>query len=240
MAAVSWRHLLRLRLWSLTHRGSARRCPACLAEVSRFAPYGVARRPDAECPRCGSLERHRALVLYLATDPALDPTRVRTLTVAPDPRLERVGRGNPDYLSIDMEPGKAMRTMDLTGLDLPDDDRDLVIAYHVLEHIPDDHKAMREIARVLRPSGHAILEVPLTGDDTDERYMHGSPELRTAHYGQPDHVRQYGRRDFEARLRSAGLEPEAVRVGDFAADWIERASLDPSEVFFVARPTGQT
>jgi SAM-dependent methyltransferase len=221
----------------LTHRGRARQCPACLAEVSEFAPYGVKRRRDAECPRCGSVERHRALILYLARE-ALDLARLRTLAVAPDPYLDKVGGGNPNYLSIDMEPGRAMRTMDLTKLDLPAGDRDLVIAYHVLEHIPDDFAAMREIARVLRPTGLAILEVPLTGDETDERYMDGSPELRTEHYGQPDHVRQYGRRDFEDRLRSVGLEPRAIRVGDVVPDWVERAALDPDEVFHVARRIG--
>jgi SAM-dependent methyltransferase len=178
------------------------------------------------------------LLLYLASDGALDPTRSRTLAVAPDPYLDKASRRNPDYLSIDLEPGRAMRTMDLTKLDLPDGDRDLVIAYHVLEHIPDDLSAMREIARVLRPTGRAILEVPLTGDETDERFSNGPPELRAAHYGQPDHVRQYGRRDFEERLRSVGLEPEAIRVGDVVPEWIERASLDPSEVFHVARPAG--
>jgi SAM-dependent methyltransferase len=161
---------------------------------------------------------------------------MRTLAVAPDPFLDQAGRGNPDYLSIDVVPGRAMQTMDLTTLRLPDGDRDLVIAYHVLEHVPDDRSAMREIARVLRPTGRAILEVPMTGDETDERFMEGPPELRATHYGQPDHVREYGRADFERRLRSVGLEPMAIRVGDIVPDWVVRASLDPNEVFHVARP----
>ena len=174
----------------------------------------------------------------MASDPSLDPAHQRTLAVSPDPHLEKIGRANPDYLSVDVAPGRAMRTMDLTSLELPDGDRDLVIAYHVLEHIPDDLAAMREIARVLRPTGRAILEVPLTGEETDERYMDGTPELRTRHYGQPDHVRQYGRRDFEERLRSVGLEPQTIRVGDVVPDWVQRASLDPNEVFHVARRIG--
>jgi SAM-dependent methyltransferase len=238
MAAMSLGHRLRLLIWQATHRGRARHCPACLTEVSRFAPYGVLMREDAQCPRCGSLERHRALILYLARDQTLDPAKVRTLAVAPDPYLDKAGRRSPDYLSIDLTPGRAMRTMDLTRLELPDGDRDLVIAYHVLEHIPDDLAAMREIARVLRPTGRALLEVPMTGDETDERYLNGPPELRAAHYGQADHVRQYGRRDFEERLRSVGLDAEAIRVGDVVPDWVERASLDPNELFHVARPTG--
>lgn len=238
MAAIGVARRIRLWTWMKMHRGQARQCPACQVEVSRFAPYGVMRRKDAQCPRCGSLERHRALILYLRTDPALDPARVRTLAVAPDPYLEQASHGNPDYLSIDITPGRAMRAMDLTELELPDDDRELVIVYHVLEHIPDDIAAMREITRVLRPTGRAILEVPMAGDQTDERFLDGPPEVRAEHYGQPDHVRLYGRRDFEERLRSVGLEPEAVRVGDVVPEWVERAALDPNEVFHVARPIG--
>ena len=73
---------------------------------------------------------------------------------------------------------------------------------------------MQEIARVLRPTGRAILEVPLGGESTDERFMDAPGDVRTQYYGQADHVRLYGGRDFEARLRAAGLEPQAVRVGD--------------------------
>ncbi|HEY7131047.1 MAG TPA: methyltransferase domain-containing protein [Candidatus Limnocylindrales bacterium] len=193
-------------------------------------------RPDAQCPGCGSLERHRALSLFLAEHPEMSPSVGRALVVAPDPHLEAIGRRNPEYLSVDLEPGRAIRPMDLTRLDLPDRDRDLVIAYHVLEHIPDDRAAMREIARVLRTNGHAILEVPLSGDETDERYLDATPEVRARHYGQPDHVRLYGRRDFEDRLRSAGLAVEAIRVGDALRAHVVPAALDPDEVFHVARP----
>ena len=131
-----------------------------------------------------------------------------------------------------------MRRMDLTALDLPDEDRDLVIAYHVLEHIPDNSAAMAEIRRVLRSDGIAVIEVPLSDRDTDEQYASAPPEVRALHYGQPDHVRLYGRSDFEARLMGHGLRYEAVRVGDMFAEHVERASLDPDEVFYrVSRDT---
>jgi SAM-dependent methyltransferase len=156
--------------------------------------------------------------------------------VSPDPQIEAVGRHNADYLSIDLAGGRAMEAMDLTDLALPDDDRDLVIAYHVLEHIPNDHAAMQEIARVLRPTGRAILEVPLGGESTDERFMGAPGDVRTQYYGQADHVRLYGGRDFEARLRAAGLEPQAIRVGDVLARDVVPAALDPDEVFYVATP----
>ena len=125
-----------------------------------------------------------------------------------------------------------MRQMDLTALELPSDDRDLLIAYHVLEHIHDDSAAMGEIRRVLKPDGVALIEVPVSDGDTDERFEWSSPEVRAARYGQADHVRMYGRSDFEARLLAHGLEAEAVRVGDVMGADVERAALDPDELFF--------
>lgn len=224
--------------WRLTHRGTERTCPACETSVSRFAPFGVAQRPDAQCPGCGSLERHRALWLYLRRRTDLLTGPLRVLAVAPDPYLERRARELPwDYLSIDVEPGKAMRTMSLTRLDLPDDDRDLLICYHVLEHITDDRAAMHEMRRVLRPEGQAIVEVPLAGEETDEQFRDAPEAVRAERYGQPDHVRLYGRTDFLRRLGEAGLEAEEILVGDLFAGQVVAAALMPEERFFVARRT---
>lgn len=210
------------------------RCPACGHRTRRFEPSGTDGRANARCIRCGSLERHRAFWLYLREHmPSVGPSS-RVLVVAPDAFLEREGpRQGWDYLSVDLEPGLAMRRMDLTALDLPDEDRDLVIAYHVLEHIADDRAAMREIARVLRPGGTALIEVPLAGDETDERFIDGPVEQRIQHYRQADHVRMYGRRDFERRLRDSGLEAEPVRVGDVLSEHVHDAALERDEVFYV-------
>lgn len=165
----------------------------------------------------------------------------RVLVVAPDAFLEREGpRRGWDYLSVDLEPGLAMRRMDLTALELPEADRDLVIAYHVLEHIPDDSAAMREIARVLRPAGTALIEVPLASGETDERFIDGPVDERVRHYGQSDHVRLYGRRDFVRRLEESGLVARAVRVGDVFADHLTSAGLQADEVFFVVRRSERT
>ena len=226
-----------LAAWRVTHRGRARFCPACNSSVSLFAPYGVHRRPDAQCPSCGSLERHRALWLYLRQMTDFLGRPLRVLAVAPDPFLERQAAALPwDYLSVDIDPGRAMRQMDLTGLALPADDRDLVIAYHVLEHIVDDAAAIAEVARVLRPTGRAILEVPLAGEETDEELMAAPPAERALRYGQPDHVRIYGQSDFMRRLVHGGLDPEEVHVGAVFKDRVEECGLERGERFFVARP----
>jgi SAM-dependent methyltransferase len=226
-----------LQVWRLARRGDDRRCPCCGVRVRSFAPYGASRRPNAQCPGCGSLERHRALWLYLREWTEFLGQHVRVLAVAPDASLESQARRQPwDYLSIDVAAGKAARQMDLTALELPDGDRDLLIAYHVLEHIIDDGAAMAEIRRVLRPGGLAMLAVPLGDEESDEQFRDAPPGIRAREYGQPDHVRLYGRLDFGRRLRAAGLEPQEIRVGDVFDQSADEFGLLRNEVFFVARP----
>lgn len=176
LGPLGWGRRAVLLPWRLRHRGSSVQCPSCGFRAARFAPAGVPLRQNAMCPRCLSLERHRALWLFLQRHSSFFAEPLRIMVVAPDGHLERVGRRlHPDYLSVDFESGLAMRRMDLRRLDLPDMDRDLIIAYHVLEHIREDASAMKEIRRVLRPDGFAILEVPLKGDETDERFIDAPP-----------------------------------------------------------------
>jgi SAM-dependent methyltransferase len=119
----------------------------------------------------------------------------------------------------------------------PDEDFDAVIAYHVLEHVPDDRSAMQELLRVLKPGGWAILQVPID----DEREVTFQPPTESAQqrlelFGQEDHVRIYGR-DYAARLRSAGF---SVTVDDFVLSQdVDRHGLMPSEmIYFCVRPQG--
>ncbi len=151
------------------------RCPLCGKTARRFRPFGggTVVRPNARCPRCDSLERHRLIWLYLRDEtdlftPAAEPRRM--LHVAPEPVLRERLAGEPliDYLSADLEPGVADVQMDITAIDFPDDSFDVIYCSHVLEHVPDDALAMRELCRVLRPSGWAILQVPILLARTDE------------------------------------------------------------------------
>lgn len=185
-------------------------CPICGTVAPAFESGGQPEkpRPDCRCPTCGSLERHRALWLFLRarTTAFTEPTRM--LHFAPEasigPRLRVLP--NIDYLSADLDPTKAMVTMDITAIDAPDASFDLVWASHVLEHVPDDRAAMRELWRVLRPGGVAVVAVPMWGQLTREDVI-DDPDDRARAYGQSDHVRMYGRDGvFEERMRSVGFE----------------------------------
>lgn len=108
------------------------------------------------------------------------------------------------YLSGDFEAGRAMAVMDLTALPMPDGTVDLFFASHVLEHIPDDRRALSEIFRVLSPGGVAFIEVPVLRRETFEDASIQAPEERLRAFGQVDHVRICGL-DYADRLRDAGF-----------------------------------
>jgi SAM-dependent methyltransferase len=122
--------------------------------------------------------------------------------------------------------------IDLLALDCQDGVFDLIICNHVLEHIVDDRRAIREIHRVLKPTGTAILQVPLskTTRKTEEDFEITDPEEREKLYGQPDHVRLYGL-DYVDRLAECGFE---VDILDIAADpKYNKAKLCKSEELYI-------
>ena len=218
--------------------GFGRYCPCCQAHLRRFKPFGVVPRPEACCPVCWSLERHRLINLYMTqkTD-LLDGRRKRMLHVAPEPQLSWWFQAQPhiDYLSADLFAVNAMVKMDITDIQYPDDSFDVIYCSHVLEHVPDDRKAMREFRRVLRPGGWAILQVPITADVTFEDPTVTTPAERERLFGQHDHVRRYGP-DYKDRLGDAGF---SVTVDEFVRDMddasIRRLGLMRSEDVYLCR-----
>ena len=117
----------------------------------------------------------------------------------------------------------AMLKVDLTDMQFHDDQLDVIICSHVLEHIPDDRMAMREMHRVLRPGGFLLVMVPTYGEHTYENWDITSPDERRQHFGQDDHVRRYGK-DITVRLREAGFAvtkwPTATSLDDGLTDFI--------------------
>jgi ubiquinone/menaquinone biosynthesis C-methylase UbiE len=115
---------------------------------------------------------------------------------------------------------------------------DVLLCSHVLEHIPDDRMAMREICRVLKPDGFAVVLVPLVlgVDETHEDPNIKTEALRWKYFGMGDHVRQYGKRDFIARLEAAGLNVEQLGIDHFGAEVFCRAGIAENSVLYVVRP----
>lgn len=194
------------------YAGTQRYCNVCTQESGTFLPFGATNRPNAQCPSCGSLERHRLTIEFLRQKTDLfDGARKRFLHVAPEEAFAKlfadaVGAG---YLSADLfEPG-VMEKMDITDIQHPDDSFDVIYCSHVLEHVPEDRKAMDEFYRTLKPDGWAILNVPITADATIEDPSVTDPAERERLFGQKDHVRRYGP-DYEDRLKAAGFGVEKL------------------------------
>lgn len=202
------------------YRGTGRFCPVCQRESRAFAPYGRSKRQGAMCIYCGSLERHRLLWLYLTKRTNLfDAQPKNVLHVAPEPCFEsifrrRLGKG---YLTADLLDPRVMVKMDITNIQYPDEYFDVILCSHVLEHVPDDRKAMREFWRTLKPTGWAILLVPIMAETTFEDPTIVDPKERLIAFGQEDHVRKYGR-DYIDRLREAGFTVSVTTVTDMVPD----------------------
>lgn len=210
-------------------------------------------RRDARCRGCFSEERHRALRVFL--DSWLrDNAPLRLLHFAPEPGLRTWLKGlvGVDYLTADIGRPGVDAWLDMTNLGVRADVFDAVIASHVLEHVADDHAALRELWRILRPGGTALVMVPLDASrrHTFEDPTITAPEARHEAYWQADHVRLYGR-DFEDRLRAAGFEVTLVRPSlTMAADDVRRLGLavdpvvyrqypiaPPDEIYVARRPS---
>lgn len=218
-----------------------RYCPACRRTAhGRF--LDAARRRDARCPNCQALERHRFLAILLDVfAPYLRSQVVRVLDVAPTRIVRRMLEsrfGSIDYLGLDLSTGRDVRLRaDVTALPFPDRSMDLVLCYHVLEHVPDDAAALAELRRVLRPNGLALLQVPRRHEEATDEGPVVPPETATVRFGQDDHVRWYGH-DVEQRLAAAGLPPLVLRPRDLvrAVD-LDRLRLDRREEVWLAQPS---
>jgi len=107
--------------------------------------------------------------------------------------------------------------MDICDIRFADETFDIVYCSHVLEHVPDDRKAMREFRRVMKPQGWAILLVPITVQQTVEDPSIIDPKERLRLFGQEDHVRRYGL-DYVERLKISGLAVKKVLPDDFLSN----------------------
>lgn len=188
--------------------------------IRPVGPY----RARERCPNCGARDRTRLLWLYLEDKTNLLSDRLRVLHFAPERILQKRLESQPnlDYVSSDLERRRAMVKADITDLPFPDASFDVILCSHVLEHVVDDRKAMRELYRVLRTGGWAIVMVPMSSrrGETFEDPTIVAAEDRERVFGQADHVRIYGQ-DFKARLEEAGF---TVRVEDYRRELGEAAA----------------
>ncbi|GET43233.1 class I SAM-dependent methyltransferase [Microseira wollei] len=223
-----------LQLRSLIYSGNQVYCPCCGNQFRKFLPFGAQKRPNAICPRCLSLERHRLLWLYLQNKTNLLSANLKFLHIAPEYLLKQAIATLPNinYLSADLQPQEAMVQMDITDIQYEDNSFEPILCSHVLEQVPEDWQAMKELCRVLKPGGWAILHVPL--DPKLEKTLEGAsdltPEDRERLFGHHDHVRMYGR-DYQQKLEPAGF---TVKLEQYAQ--AKKSGLMPDEdIYFCTK-----
>lgn len=197
-------------------------CPACKTSVFHWQPFvrvigdGVYRREPGGrvCPHCHSMERTRQMALYFERQRTAWAGK-RMLHFAPEAGLARLlrGLGLASYTTTDLMQAGVDVAADITQLPFADASFDIIYCSNVLEHIPDDRKAMSELFRVLAPAGLCIIQVPIKGEKTYEDASITRPEARAAAFGQADHVRWYGR-DVSQRLEAAGFVVREVMFPD--------------------------
>jgi hypothetical protein len=219
----------------LAHFGVRRFCPCCHSHVRRFMPFGEVPRPEARCPVCGALERHRLATVFLNEREDLLRGARRVLHVAPEPPVAEVLRrtSRVHYVSVDFGADDAMVQADLMDMPFGSWTFDAIYCSHVLEHVTEDARAMAEMHRVLRPGGWAMIQVPIKREVTFEDPTIRNPEVRRRLFGQPDHVRVYGQ-DFTDRLKRArfavSVEQPQQRL---AGETVARCGLNASESLFL-------
>ncbi|MFK7748019.1 MAG: methyltransferase domain-containing protein [Kordia sp.] len=200
-----------------------------------FLSYGYAvNRDNALSPSTLSLERHRLLWLYLQRETDFFTKPQKVLHFAPEQAFYKRFRNqkNLEYTTTDLFSPLADVKADICDLPFGDNSFDTILCNHVLEHIPDDTKAMQELYRVLKPGGMAILQIPqdLRREITFEDDSITDPKERTKIFGQYDHVRVYGR-DYFDKLRSIGFTvKEEDYTTKFSPEDIEKYCLMKGEI----------
>jgi len=193
-----------------TYVGTGFYCPVCKRDSRRFKAAGDPPRKNAECPRCGARERHRLLMHFLDSEMNIGNfgRQLRILHIAPERMISLRLRkyGNVEYISGDINPGRGMVVVDVTNIPYQDEQFDVVICCHVLEHVNDHLTAMSELRRVLKSDGFAIIDAPVREElaETFEDWTITTPEGRRQAFGQWNHVRLYGR-DYPELLRRASF-----------------------------------
>jgi SAM-dependent methyltransferase len=225
-------------------------CSVCGSTFKSFAPFGRGKRQNARCLACDSLERHRLLWKYLQerTDLFQQKKQIRVMHFAPEKAFYDVlsERPNITYVPCDFVPevyafnGKAkIEKVDITDIPFPENHFDVILCTHVLEHIPDDNKAMSELFRVMKKGGWGVFQVPIdyNRDKTYEDFSITSPAARKKAFGRAGHVRWYGR-DYKLRLANAGFKVmEDDYVKHFSReDLFKFGFIETEFIYFCQKP----
>lgn len=247
-----------------TYRGAGRYCPICDSNSVRFQPmpefylrnwmeHGYVRSPFAAemlniveftCPRCGATDRSRLYAHFFTEVFAKLPTgqKHRFIDFAPSGSLSGFLRrfNQLEYRTADLFAEGVDDQVDICDLKpYADCSADFFLCSHVLEHVPDDRRALRELCRILKPTGLGVLVVPINLGNTQ---IEEDPTLTDIHerwrqFGQDDHIRSYSKPGWLERLAEAGFAIEELGIDHFGRETFHRLGLVDRSVIYIVRKT---
>lgn len=238
------------RLRYAKFKGTGFICNSCGAAYSKFAPqFPAAENANAInaneviagfgeniiCPRCLSTARERLILALLKNE--IDLSGQKILHFSPEKNVYRFISKHNKVITADIEPlfykriDNTIKNEDATCLSFDDNIFDAVIGNHIMEHIPHDIKAMKEIYRVLKPGGRAILQVPYSAKIAKTIEAPGIKDAKkqSALFGQKDHVRIYSLSDYINRLHYCGFKVSLVDYENLSAYY--HHAIQPGEAF---------
>jgi SAM-dependent methyltransferase len=224
---------------SIYYKGGDKYCPCCDSKVKAFLPYATydrEPRPNAQCPICGCMERHRLVWFFLQHKTEMFSKPTKLLHFAPEEMIQKKLKQikNIDYLSADLYAANAMQKVDILNMPFEDNTFDATICLHVVAHVENDFKAYSELYRVTKSGGWVVLQTIV--DEKLEKTIEYSgidtPQKRKETYGQEDWYRIFGN-DFKNRIESVGF---SVLKIDYAKELGEndmvRMGLNQEPIYF--------
>ena len=226
-----------LRILSLFMRGNKFEDPINGKKYNKLLPYGRLKpRENALAPDSMSLERHRLMWLFLQQKTNFFTEKLKFLHVAPEFCFINLFKKmeNLQYITGDLVSPWADVKMDVHDIPFNDNEFDVVICNHVLEHVKDDKKVMKEFYRVMKKGGWGIFQVPIDKNNkqTIEDPNITDPKDRERLYWQSDHLRLYGL-DYSKRLQKAGFKvTEDNFINELEQELVNKYALPKNEIIY--------
>lgn len=199
--------------FAILQTGKNHTCTICSFNAKKWVSI---ENNDNLCPNCGSLSRDRRLWKLIISE-YLQPN-IKVLDFSPSRCLFRKWKKvrNINYIASDLS-GDFMADVayDITKIATNENQFDLIVCYHILEHVIEDIKAMSELYRVLKPNGKILIQTPFKDGEIYEDYTITSEAERLTHFGQEDHVRYYSVDGLKKRLESVGF---TILVNEYEKD----------------------
>ncbi len=202
-------------------------------------------KDEYSCPYCYSADRDRMIIMFINMLHQKVKAGIDFLEIAPSGALQRYLYkywGESNLYTADLYMDDVDYSIDIQDMKSLGDRRfDFIVCSHVLEHVQDDRKAMRELNRVLAHNGLGIIIVPmdLNRTKTDEAWGL-SKEENIRRFGQEDHVRCYCKEDFILRLKESGFGVWELDKSFFTEqDFNDNALTDTSALYLVYKNKDQ-